>query len=154
MQRSIKFRAWIYREKVMVPVERLFMPKQSHSLIIGASNEERTIGVNHKDSDKDIEIMQYTGLKDKNGKEIYGGDICKMVISNEDTIKPLNALTVKIEMRYGAWGFIPTHPHLVHPDDVTWKSFIRENGESHWEEKYFTVIGSIYENPELLEVPK
>ena len=74
---QIKFRAWIYHEKIMVPVERLYIPLNSKSVIIGASNEDRTIGINHVGYDKDIEIMQYIGIDDRHGRGIYEADIVK-----------------------------------------------------------------------------
>lgn len=65
--RLIKFRAFLKKEKMMVPVLELM-------------NNGRA-GVSIQDSGpfikqpEDIEVMQFTGLIDKEGKEIYEGDI-------------------------------------------------------------------------------
>ena len=67
-------------------------------------------------------LMQYTGLKDKNGKEIYEGDILKF-----DTF---SVLAVNV---YDAGG---------------WNPFIDDcQTDSSW---HYMIIGNIYENPELL----
>jgi uncharacterized phage protein (TIGR01671 family) len=79
----------------------------------------------------DFEIMQYTGLKDKNGKEIYEGDLIKdsdsefigEVIFDEDTL----CFTTKFQANE-LWGFVP-----------------RKGKDNHCE-----VVGNIYENPEVL----
>ena len=83
----------------------------------------------------EIELMQSTGLKDKNGKEIFEGDI----IDVGTRIPFLN----KIE-RDKETGYLKMVPI-----------------DERWTESYFTsfedksryeIIGNIYENPELLEV--
>lgn len=88
-------------------------------------------------------LMQYTGLKDKNGKEIYEGDICDMSILGGD-----HAL-MKISIQHGCAGFEPLYPDKVHPYDRCWNSFWDEH--VLWNARYFTIIGNIYDNPELLE---
>jgi uncharacterized phage protein (TIGR01671 family) len=80
----------------------------------------------------DYEWMQYTGLKDKNGKEIYEGDI----LSRKD------------------WGFGGYHEdeekYIVKPLE-----YYLDSGEEeyhfrvHLWSEYCEVIGNIYENPEL-----
>src|SRR5690625_1826614 len=81
----------------------------------------------------DYPIMQYTGLKDKNGREIYEGDILE--------IKHLMGCeTGELIFKYGAFLF----------DDGGY-SYL---GDHLANSEYIKVIGNIYENPELLEGEK
>lgn len=80
----------------------------------------------------DGELMQYTGLKDKNGKEIYEGDILQDIGNHEFRYEVLWGL---YEWRMALNGKMQT-------------SILRHSDQSHYE---FEVIGNIYENPELLK---
>lgn len=97
------------------------------------------------------EVMQFTGLQDKNGKDIYEGDICKFVILPQSENNKLSALTVIIKEKNAAWGFEHTHFELVHEDDRKWRSFWHSEEEEMWDSNYFEVIGNAFENPELLK---
>lgn len=81
--------------------------------------------------------MQYTGLKDKNGKEIYEGDILEYRVGSfVDTIL----------VKWGKVEFSFLKKTKVSPTKVKWK-----RGTYQGLHKYGTVVGNIYENPELLE---
>ncbi|VPN64873.1 phage protein [Streptococcus pneumoniae] len=81
----------------------------------------------------DIELMQSTGLKDKNGKEVFIGDIVKC------TRGCLHE--VYLEKEYGG-TFIGGMPAV----------YLKGFGDGYAWTEYEEIIGNIYENPELLEV--
>ncbi|WP_413539015.1 YopX family protein [Enterococcus malodoratus] len=88
-------------------------------------------------SPDDYKIMQSTGLKDKNSVEIYEGDVVKWgdTLGGEET--PIRIATVKIE------------PDILFDSNVgifNYGQFAYKNTE-----KFLTILGNIYENPELLE---
>lgn len=126
--REIKFRAWDKKEKWMVSPSLDYaitlhgeLGKLSESGWWEFNDGERWMSEN-------FVVLQYTGLKDKNGKEIYEGDIVKEAKWGE--IK-------KVE--WDGYRFLPfTGACDCCEDYGTWIG-----GECE-------VIGNIYENPELL----
>ena len=86
--------------------------------------------------DGDYELMQFTGLLDKNGKEIYDGDICAV---NEMGLSEKTNYEVKWMKEYPAFDLDGWE------GDSNALSEITQTGD--WE---IEVIGNIYETPELL----
>lgn len=78
---------------------------------------------------EEVKLMQYTGVKDKNGTEIYEGDIVILNDAEEES-------RCVVKYKYGSYI-------LVDGD-------LREN-LSNVEDRFLEVIGNIYENKNLLE---
>lgn len=110
--KGIKFRAWDKDEKAMLDI--------SH-WTVNMLNENR------------MPVMQFTGLCDKNGKEIYEGD----VVTHDNGVYSV----IWLEGRSGfAWKII--RPSRYEPAPMM---AVMQPGSK--------VIGNIYEHPELMEVP-
>lgn len=91
-------------------------------------------------------LMQYTGLKDKNGKEIYDGDILKRsYVESEflNVVKPVETseiIVVEWDKNYCGYKIPSNKP--ASPATM----LLNPNGLPEFE-----VIGNIYENPELVK---
>ena len=91
---------------------------------------------------KDYILMQYTGLHDKNGKEIYEGDIVSYIDTNslfEDGI-------YKVGFQYGSF--------MLYSLKFTTHDKVAINGNDEEDYKYskdFEVIGNIYEHSYLVD---
>lgn len=147
MNREIKFRVWDKTTNTM------FEDNKSTDITIEAYREMVDINGILLDYENECEavLMQYTGLKDKNDKEIYEGDIVKSkmylpigdgsrerVISNKGVMcyDKLGILAIKTD-EYNGKNCYSDFFHTIELSDCEFE---------------IEVIGNIYENPELLEV--
>ena len=143
--REIKFRAWFEDEMIFSDCptgEFEFVFDDSGSMEFNAWNDEK-----HKlTPDGDVtyagwdtyttDIMQYTGMKDKNGKEIYEGDIIRKEMCAPD------------DMAYGFYGDIGIIEY--HKNAMRYIIHREDNTCVFWDLSSCEIIGNIHENPELL----
>ncbi len=147
MQRETKFRAWDKLEKRMGEVNYIKYSNVQYTYVSARFKQKEKVvdeGFNYGDKNgcDNVILMQYTGIRDKNGVEIYEGDIIhwKTDINN----KYLGNFKVE-EDEIVEWS----------KEELKW--IVREKGASAFDELKdltdydFEVIGNIYENPELLK---
>ena len=121
MYREIKFRAWNTDDN-----------KMEYPLVLAICNDGGTLNfkplikcADGNSAYKDYPLMQFTGLHDRNGKEIYEGDILQYT---DNFNRPITGV-----VQYLGNGF-----------------WIEEKDETHYMPNDREVIGNIYENPELI----
>lgn len=130
-----KYRAWYKEWKEMGRVGQIrFDLDGSVSVVLFKGNYLDVSGPREK-----IILMQSTGLKDKNGKEIFEGDIIRYNIDVVDIKRhPTLGFYTVLDGREGFFG-----------DGMSIDDFEEDAKEFS---KTAEIIGNIYENPELLEV--
>ena len=146
MNREIKFRVW---HKIW---KKMFDLDCTHYI------DAKEYGDPIAWDDQDFEFMQFTGLRDKNGKEIYEGDI---ILTQEYKSRPYSGRASKkrfyggVEYRIGEGNFgVEGKRHLMY--EAEWCVKVPGGHDKHscgnWGDFFdCEVVGNIYENPELLE---
>ena len=119
-----KFRAWLKKEQKMDNEIDHISWLEDELYCIGD-------GITYMVLAEDLVLMQSTGLKDKNGKEIFEGDIVSIDTDEFDL------LFVKYES--GIYWLMDDEECVEHLSDYY---------------KYVSIVGNIYENPVLLEDSK
>ena len=128
-----KYIVWDKETQIMLDVPLIDFKKR------GVVGEHWGFGETNFISFDDIELMQSTGLKDKNGKEIFEGDIITNGISIVD---------VKSHPTLGFYTVV-NGVESFFGSNTSIKDF--ENDVEEFS-SVIEIIGNIYENPELLEV--
>lgn len=123
MMRGIKFRAWCNNMKSIVDV-----------MDIHFSKTNSYIKTPDGGFSKNFTLMQYTGLKDKNGNEIYESDLVECCIDSECSMHQI------------VWGGETNNSHYPAFDLAPYVE-VESNGISYFSEAgTIEVVGNIYED--------
>lgn len=128
MSRQIKFRAWDKKEKIM--------RKRWDEL--------------YPECTKGLELMQFTGLLDKNGKEIYEGDIITDGKKAYEIKWWSGIETDEYAYNYTGWRAMEKEERYQGKGVASNSQNIKCYGHYGLDTDKCEVIGNIYENPELL----
>lgn len=163
MNREIKFRAWdkIKKEMLFDSIEYKF--RLIEHPYTSKTEEITQIGFSNLDYDR-FEIMQFTGLHDKNGKEIYEKDILKQIYYPMGADKKIIEYYKIGVVIYGSHFFglqlkiegtnvLDESKKLSH-HRTRKEVYKHPSAGGDWVDNSFygeyEIIGNVYENPELL----
>lgn len=141
MNREIRFRVWDKRDELQKIYYNVYFIPYGEGWN-GGNPEYKFYDINFglggfmKVAAKEVEIMQYIGLKDKNGKEIYEGDIIEIKHPYKDRM--FSGVVSWEGYMWSCKEFYFTHFDI--PSDIF------SEGTEHIE-----IIGNIYMNHELLK---
>lgn len=135
MNRDIKFRLWS-------KIGKKFIETDNPDLDFVINNNGYLYSIEYCYGETcilpqmDTEVLQFTGLKDRNGKEIYEGDILKYNFPYDGRLKHVSS--VKFLETEASFGIKDRYEN-----EIPLYRIAANN--------YFEVIGNIYENEELLK---
>ena len=132
--RPIKFRAWVDKDfegEVVMFYQKEKTDRMEGDRKLKCCGGQKPQGVLGYFLEGNYPLMQFTGLLDKNGKEIYQGDIMEIPFDEKGKVFEV------VWAKDGWWANGYSHFDWDLKDTVEW-----EKGK---------VIGNIYENPELLK---
>ena len=130
-----KFRAWMKSLKWMCDVTNISFDSKFVDICQKGDTERYTEMSVEFD---EIELMQSTGFKDKNGQEIFEGDVVRQVRTQPTTENEI--ITGVVTMLEGAW--------LIMNDNEQLASYLWSEMDEN------EIIGNIYENKDILEEEK
>lgn len=133
MNREIKFRAW---DKRMSRMLQNAMPMRGS---IWWNNGDCFDGCG-----KEYDVMQFTGIKDANGNEIYEGDVVKTFWQHDGHINRDYEVIGAVGYHEGMAQFL-----ITNDAKDQWCPFYSFEREEYFPD-YTVVIGNIYENPDML----
>jgi len=158
--RQIKFRSWVKSREIMLPDENIYKIQDDWNVDILSENGDTICSL---DSDE-FELMQFTELKDRNGVEIFEGDIVRCVYFKQVLGANLGVTEVDAEL-IGMIYFNGLSLSVKNISCGKWCDYTGyKDGEGECEyamlhdvyegsqdaEMGIEVIGNIYENPDLL----
>nr|DAX35558.1 MAG TPA: YopX protein [Caudoviricetes sp.] len=156
---TVRYRAWdVLAEKM---IDEILMISFVRKEIIGKFSDGSTsvpLKFEDKRNGEDVTLMQSTGLKDKNGKEIFEGDILKFndewneychegyVDGSVEGVNYVEVVKGEACFEFGKTRY-PESSLFIYMEDehLSFAELVKDKDFG------FEIIGNVYENPELLE---
>lgn len=140
MSREIKFRAWDEDRQEMIFKFNSEQPFEAPAILQDEETLKFFCGDYMKNGDwQEPILMQYTGLKDKNGKDIYCGDILS------------EKWKVEVFQNKEGTYMVKFHNNPKHNIERSLYKYLESRKIAECEDEDNIIIGNIYENPNLLK---
>uniref|UniRef100_A0AAU8AU89 YopX protein n=1 Tax=Dulem virus 31 TaxID=3145749 RepID=A0AAU8AU89_9VIRU len=147
MQDRFKFRSYGRPNSIIEGMQNIYTFEETEG---GYFNVKVDKGWLSFVKEEDLKIMQCTGLKDKNGKLIYEGDILDLYVSSKKLYR--------YEVKYEIGSFMLVSQDKIFDFPNVWNDNVYPLSQLYYEYQNeenciyeCEIIGNIYENPELLE---
>ena len=131
MSRAIKFRAWDGRS-IRYDVTGFEHGRDNEMVCVFLNGDCYAIG-DRSSQHPNAEVMQFTGLTDRNGVEIYESDVVRWLVNTDHSVD------APVGFESGAFYML----------DAINQGYGKVYND--WLRGDYTVLGNIYEHPELLE---
>ncbi len=128
--RPLKFRLWLNKES-------RYLYQDGYNFMVSEGKAYTPMDYDGGLEELDGVIEQFTGLQDKNGKEIYEGDIIETFTSQVSMFKGRQLFQIK-------W-LLDTANFIIWKDNACWWTITKEYMNNHC-----SVIGNTHQNKELL----
>lgn len=146
--RAIKFRAWDKQNKRMMVFDKDWLCDEYQSLAWSINDQSKleNEGDYSLDCSRDLEIMQFTGLLDKNGIEIYEGDVIEIfnICNKAEGLWEVHWTTDRWYLKRNEDTY--NNGDYYHGYDIMWDVYDHKNNVGG-----VIIRGNIYQNPELLK---
>ncbi len=141
---NLKFRAWDKKQNKIIPAIHIFVNGPG---VVWINKRDGLEDIDNLVSTSDFELMQFTGLKDDSGKEIFQDDIVEIQNKNETKTSYIS----RVEFSYDG-AIVRAHPGHIKMG-LGSNRRLSEFCDYGFGDKYDVsckIIGNIHESPELL----
>lgn len=135
--REIKFKAWDKKKKEI-------------GVLTSNALKELLLNDCFNALQEDYELMQFTGLKDRNGKEIYEGDIMSVLDRDWPSGDYTNQTPKEYMKKISSVCEVVYEPTEFYLKQIKGRGYFYPQMTGITHRDIFEVIGNIYENPELI----
>ena len=142
--KTIAFRAWDKKHKIMLPGTNIWnlCEDGEYGLVWYLGN--RDYAPESFGDSEFLELMQFIGLTDKNGKAIYEGDIFEIEFDEKKILTKIIFKDCKFQLAL-------TNDKEWEDNDKEWEDWEEERSNLENWITDLNVVGNIYENPELIK---
>lgn len=135
--RQVKYKAWDKVEKEWIDIKHFGFENGELWYVQAIDKNERDIDPPYFPDSNDIELIEYTGMSDRDGVEVFEGDIVELLTKYGKDVGVVVFIEGCFKIRWDSKNKFPKNREMIGHYYINSKT---------------KVIGNVYEQPELIEV--